>query len=154
MVTDIAVDRIGEVHHCRSAGQGHDLALGGEHIDRIREQVDLDVVPELGGVARLVLDVQQRLQPLGAQAVTGGVFRVVDLVQPVRSDARFGHDVHGLRTHLEFDVHAGRADQGGMQRLVAIELGDRDMVFELARHGLVELVQQPQRGIAIYNSRH
>jgi hypothetical protein len=67
VVADVAVDGVREVDHRGAARQRHDLALGREHVDGIGEQVDLDVVPELGGVARLVLDVQQRLQPLGAQ---------------------------------------------------------------------------------------
>ena len=75
-VADVAVDGVGEVDHRRAARQRHDLALGREHVDRVGEQVDLDVVPELGGVARLVLDVQQRLQPLGAQALGAVAARV------------------------------------------------------------------------------
>ena len=59
MVTDVAVDRVREVDDRGASGQGHDLALGREHVDRVGKQVDLDVVPELGGVVGFVLDVQQ-----------------------------------------------------------------------------------------------
>ncbi len=41
-----------------------------------------------------------------------------------------------------------------MQGLVAIELGNGDVVLELAGHGLVELVQDAQRGVAVALVRH
>jgi hypothetical protein len=62
--------------------------------------------------------------------------------------------VHGLGAHLEFDVHARRADQRGVQRLVAVDLGDRDVVLEAARHRLVHLVQHAQRRVAVGHRGH
>ena len=41
-----------------------------------------------------------------------------------------------------------------MQRLVAIHFGNRDMVLELAWHGLVHLVQDAERGIARRDAPH
>ncbi len=41
-----------------------------------------------------------------------------------------------------------------MQRLVTIQFGDRDMVFELARQGFVELVQNTQRGVTVDHLWH
>ena len=38
--------------------------------------------------------------------------------------------------------------------MVAIELGDRNMVFEFTGQRLVELVQQPQRGVAVGDRRY
>jgi hypothetical protein len=76
------------------------------------------------------------------------------LVQPVRGHAGLGHHVHGLGAQLELDVHARRAHQRGVQRLVAVELGDRDVVLELARHRLVHLVQDAQAGVAGDHVRH
>ena len=47
-----------------------------------------------------------------------------------------------------------RADQRGVQGLVAIELGNGNMVFELARHGLVHLMQHAHAGVAISHGGH
>ncbi|MNS61587.1 hypothetical protein D3C72_946190 [compost metagenome] len=154
MVADVAVDGVREVDHRGATWQRHDLALGREDVDGVGEQVDLDVVPELGGVACLVLDVEQRLQPLGAQPVVARGVGLGGLVEPVRRHARFGHDVHGLGAQLELHAHAGRAHQRGVQRLVAVELGDRDVVLELARQRLVHLVQDAQAGVAGDHVRH
>ena len=41
-----------------------------------------------------------------------------------------------------------------MQRLVAIDLGNRDVVLELARHRLVQLVQHAQRCVAVGDRGH
>ena len=69
VVADVGVDRVGEVDRRRAARQGEDLRLRREDVDRVGVEVDLDVLEELAGVARLVLDVDQRLQPEGAEAL-------------------------------------------------------------------------------------
>ena len=72
----------------------------------------------------------------------------------MRGHTRFGHQVHGLGAHLELNVHTGRPHQGGVQRLVAVDLGNGDVVFELAGQGFVDLVQQAQSGVAIDDRGH
>ncbi len=84
---DVGVDRIGEVDHGRAARHRHDAALGREDVDRLREQVDLDMVPELGGVVRLLLDIEQRLQPLRAEVLCRRAVGCAGLVEPVRRHA-------------------------------------------------------------------
>ena len=154
-VTHIAVNGVSKIHDRGAPGQGHDLALGRQHVNGVWKQIDLDVVPELGRIARLVLNVKQRLEPLGAQAIAiGGVGRVVDLVQPMRRHTGFRHDVHGLGAHLKLHIHARGADQGGVQRLVAIDFADGNVVFELAGNRFVELMQKAQRCVAVNHAGH
>ena len=148
------MDGVSKVHHGGAARQRHDLALGGEYIHRVGKEIDLDVFPELGGVAGLVLDIEQRLQPLGAQAVVGLAFAGVDFVKPMRCHPRLGDQVHSLGAHLKLDVDARWTDQRGVQGLVAVDLGNGDVVLEPARHRFVELVQQPQGGVAVGGLRH
>ena len=110
------------------------------------------MLEELVGVARLVLDVDQRLQPHRAQplrflALARAV--VVLLVEPVRGDAFLGHGVHGLGADLELHGGAERADERGVQRLVAVRFRDRDVVLEAAGHRLVELMQHAHRHVAL-----
>ena len=57
--------------------------------------------------------------------------------------------MHGVGAHLKFDVDARGSHQGGVQRLVAVQLGNRDMVLEAPGHRLVQLMQHTQRGVAI-----
>ena len=65
-----------------------------------------------------------------------------------------GHRVHGLGAHLELHRRAQRADQRGVQRLVAVGLGDGDEVLEAPRHRLVQLVQHAQREVTLGLRRH
>ena len=154
-IADVRMHGIRKVDYRRAAWQRHDLALGREHVDGIREQVDSDMVPELRRVARFVLDVEQRLQPLGAHAFDGGCARAAHfLVEPVRGNARLGHYVHFFGPDLELDVHAGRADQRRVQGLIAVGLGDRNMVLELAGNRFVHLVQHTERRIAVGGGRY
>ena len=70
------------------------------------------------------------------------------LVNPVRRYTFLRHMVHFLGTDLHLDRRAVRTDQCRMQRLIAIHLGDSDVVLELARNGLVERVQCPHCQVA------
>ncbi len=63
-------------------------------------------------------------------------------------DANFGHDVHFLGADLRLDRHAVGAEQHRMQRLVAIGLGNGDVVLEPAHDRLVQAVHHPQRPVA------
>ena len=69
------------------------------------------------------------------------------LVQPVRGNAVFGDVMHALRADLNFYRGTVRADQRGMQRLIAIFLGDGNIVLELSRHRFVQAVQCTKRQI-------
>ena len=145
-VANAAVDGVGEINHRGALRQGDDFAVGGEDVNGVRGEVHLHVVPELGGIARFVLDVEQRLQPVRAGFARVGLGAAA--VEPVGGHAAFGNLVHLLGAYLEFDADVGRADQRGVQGLVAVGFGVGDEVVELTRHGLVELVQVAQRGVA------
>ncbi len=55
--------------------------------------------------------------------------------------------MHGLGAHLEFNIGPERPHQGRVQRLVAIDFRDRDVVLELAGQRFVQLVQYAHRGV-------
>ena len=132
-VADVGMDAVGEVDRRRGARQRDDLALRREHVDLVGEQIDLDVLEELARVAGVALDLQQRLQPLVGARLQLRKVGIVVLVEPVGGDAGLGNMVHLARADLKLDRRAVRADQGRVQRLVAVDLRDRDVVLELAR---------------------
>ena len=147
-MADIGVHGKGKVHRGGAARQRHDLALGREHIDFVGKQVDLDVFQKFGRVAMVGLDVEQRLQPaMGARlhVVERGIRR---FVHPVRGHAGFGQPVHVGGADLHFDRGAVGAEQDRVQRLVAVGLGNGDVILELAGNRLVQAMQRTQRQIA------
>ena len=128
-VADIGVHRVGEVDRGGTLGQFHDAALGREDVDLVREQVDLDALDEFQRVAARCCSSSTPLTHCRAGVGALGHFILVGFVQPVRGDAVVGHLFHfacgsGSRWHA---VHA---EQGGVQRLVTVGLGDRDVVLE------------------------
>ncbi|RMN46324.1 hypothetical protein ALQ59_05621 [Pseudomonas syringae pv. apii] len=147
-VADIGMHCIGKIH-CRGAfGQLHDPALGRENVDLVREQVDLDALDELQGVARALLHFQHALDPLPGAGVSAlGLLVITGFVQPVRSDAVIGHLFHFACANLDFDRYAVHAEQRGMQRLVAVGLGDRDVILESAGQRLVQIMYSAQHAI-------
>ena len=147
-VADVGVHRVGEIHRGRAARQRQDPALGREDVDLVGEEVDLHVLEEFLRVARLVLDLEQRLQPAVGLLLQLGELVGVVLVEPVRGDARLGQAVHLLGADLHLDRDAVGADQVGVDRLVAVRLRDGDVVLELARDRLVERVQRAEREVA------
>ena len=72
----------------------------------------------------------------------------------MRGHTRFGHQVHAVGAELELHIQARRPDQGGVQRLVAVDFGNGNVVFELARHRLEQLVQQTQSGVTGHGVFH
>ena len=76
------------------------------------------------------------------------------LVQPVRCHAGFRNHMHLVRAHLEFDVDARWPHQRGVQRLVAVEFGNGDVILELAWDRLVHLVQNAECRITVRDGGH
>ena len=69
------------------------------------------------------------------------------LVLPVRRDAELGVAVHLARADLHLHALAVGADHGGVQRLVAVGLGQRDVVLEAPRHRAPDRVHDAERRV-------
>ncbi len=63
-------------------------------------------------------------------------------------DTGFRHRVHVLGPDLHFDGRAVGPEQNGVQRLIAVGLGQRHVVFELAGDGLIQPVHDTERAVA------
>ena len=147
-VADVGVHRVGEVHRGGAGGQLHDAALRSEDVDLVREEVGLDPFDEFKGAAGALLQLQQALHPaLGADLGRGARAVAILLVGPVGGDALVGHLIHELGADLHLHRHPVRPHQGGVQGLVAIALGNGDVVLEAAGAGLVEAVHLPKHPV-------
>ena len=69
---DLGVDGVGEVDGGRARGEGDDLALGGEDVDLVLLEVELQRLEELERVDGLLLPVDDALQPRHLRRGRGG----------------------------------------------------------------------------------
>ena len=82
-----------------------------------------------------------------SQSMSDGV--AVALVRPVRGDAPLGPLVHLAGADLHLDRPALRPDHRGVQALVEVELGHRDVVLEATHHRPPTTVDAAERGVAV-----
>ncbi len=142
-VPDLGVHGVGEVDRGRPDRQRDHPTLRGEHEDLVLLEVGLQVLHELRRVGDLGLPVDDAVQPVD---VAG---RRVVLVGEVGGDAPLGPLVHLARADLDLDRLAGRTDDRGVQALVEVELGHRDVVLEPTDDGSPPTVDAAERGVAI-----
>jgi hypothetical protein len=133
-VADLGVDGVGEVDGAGVLGQDDDLALGGEGVDLLRVQVDLEGRHELVGVGHLALPFHHLADPGEAGFVLGGDV-VAGLVLPVGGDAFFGDSMHLFGADLDFELVAAGGDEGGVEALVAVGPGHGDEVLDATGDG-------------------
>ena len=115
LVAQVGVHAVGEVDDGGAPRQAPDLALGREDVDGVGVEIDLDVIDEFQRVAGLLLDVEQRLEPVQRLDLLVAGVVALGLVEPVGGDAGFRDAVHLGRADLELDAAAMRADHGGVQ---------------------------------------
>ncbi|MNX50122.1 hypothetical protein D3C86_807400 [compost metagenome] len=148
-VADIGVHRVGKVDRRGAFRQLHDPAFWREHVDLVREQVDLHAFDEFQRVAGALLHFQHALDPLAGAGVSA--FRLLvtaGFVQPMGGDAVVGHLFHFTGADLDLDRNTVHAEQRGVQRLIAVGLGDRDVILEAPRQRFVQIMHSTQHAVA------
>ena len=65
----------------------------------------------------------------------------------MRGDAGLGDAMHVLGADLHFDRHAVRAEQRRVQRLIAVDARNRDVVLEAPRHRPIQPVHDAEHAI-------
>ena len=95
------------------------------------------------------LHLEQVTHPFPDPELGGVRARLADLVHPVRRDACFRDLVHLLGADLHLDGGSERTEERRVQGLVAVRLGDCDVVLEPLRHRFVQTVHGAQHAIAV-----
>ena len=146
--TKVGVDAEGEVNGGGVDGHVEDVALGGEDEDLLAEEVHADGTEEVAGgdgVGRPVEKLPAKVfESFGLGDLFGAFF-----IRPVRGDAELGDFVHVAGADLDFDGVAARANDFGMEALVAIRLGSSDVVAEEALHGQEERMGVAESAVAV-----
>ena len=147
------MQRVSEVDRRRARRKVDDLALRREHVRRV---VQARLARALGPrrARDLVAPREQLAQPgdLLLERSLGPCGLAGLLVVPVRGDAEFGLPVHLLGADLHFQGLPGRPEHRGMQRLVEVPLRPRDVVVELPRDRLPQVVHHAQRAVAVLDA--
>ena len=149
-VTHTGVDGIGKIDGGRACGQRYDLALRREHEDLIVEHIDLEGVYIIFRIG-VLLAFQKPADPLKVLLVarTG-----ILLILPVRRDTILCRLVHLPGADLHLKGNTLGADHRGVQALVHIGLGGRNVVLESAGHQIEQVVDMSQHVVAIGDGIH
>ena len=142
------MNTISEIYGRRTLTQTHHIAIGSKYKHLLIKQIFLDRAQEVVAVGAAVIllpinQLPQPVEPLGIGA--GGGRRSALLVFPMGRNAVFGHLVHVGGADLHFDRPVP-ADHRRMQGLVAIGLGQADVILEAPRdrpEGVVHHRQSP-----------
>ena len=148
MLADLGVDAVGEVDNGRALRKVEHVALGRKDEDLFGEEVILDGGEEFLRVLEVLLPFDEPAQPgeaLGLAQFAGAAL----LVAPVRGDSLFGDLVHLGGADLHFHPLPLRTNHRGMQRLVHVDLGQRDVILEAAGNRLPTGVDHAQRLVAL-----
>src|SRR5512139_2245634 len=147
-MTQIGVHGISEVHRRGTAVERHHPSLRSQHVDLVLEQLGPELFGEFAAVGDVVLPLQDAPEP-GDLFLVLRVLPASFLVAPVRGYAELRVAVHveGADLHLERAVLG--ADHRGVQRTVVVALRLRDVVVELARDRLPQVVHQAQYRVAV-----
>src|SRR5215204_6189897 len=148
LVADVSVYRVGKVDRRRPTRQRAHLALGREDVDLLGIEIDLQVLQELGGIAYLLLHLEELTHPLEI-AFVAVVADAAFLVLPVRRDAFFGATMHFVGANLYFEWKAVFADDGRVQRLVAVGPRHRNEVLDAARYRRPRLMNDAKRRVTV-----
>ena len=119
-----------------------------EHEDLVLEDVELDALDELRRVADVALPVHELAQPGELRVVLAVGLRAF-LVAPVGGDADLADLVHRVGPDLDLERLAVEGDHRGVEGLVEVVLGDRDVVVELARDRPPQRVDDAERRVAV-----
>ena len=98
-----------------------------------REQIFFEAVQKFLRVLQVFLPLQQLAQP-GETAQIADVKIFAFLVAPVGRDSFLGDAMHLMAANLDLDALAVGADHAGVQRLIHVRLGERDIILKTAGH--------------------
>ncbi len=129
MQPDLGVHGEGKVDRRGALGQPDHVAVRSEDEDLLGIEIKLQELEKLVRCLCVELQLQDLTEPaeLVVQIVPLGLPFLVD---PVRGDAVFGGAVHLSRANLDLEQLLARAENGGVQGLVAVGFGLRDVILD------------------------
>src|SRR5438552_3302124 len=147
------------VHHEREIdrrctfGQALDVPLGRKDEDLVLVEIDLQELEEFLRAMRVLLQLDQLPEPRQVMIeLVGGL--AVFLVEPMRGDTIFRRAMHIARADLDFVQLPTRTKDGGVERLVAVRLGARDVVLDALLERRPGVVDDAEHVVAVGDRVH
>ena len=146
-MADVGVDDVGEIEHRGPFRQVDHLALRGQQVDPVLDDIGAEC-GEQGRVVLLLVAPFEQLAHPGDLALEARVGAAAFLVAPVRGKAEFGIGVHVVGADLHLEGAALGADHGGVQGLVIVSLRAGDVVVEFAGDERPQRMHDAERRVA------
>ncbi|MBA7690946.1 hypothetical protein ES703_99482 [subsurface metagenome] len=147
------MDLKGHIHRRSSNRQLDEIALGRENKYLVVEQVNPEEFQKLLRSGLFILHYFHQLpQPADLAVHRSDVPVVVFLIAPVGRHPDLGGLIHLLGPYLNLHHFPGGAYHGGMDGLIAVQLGGGDEILETLLNGSIELVNNPQSGVAFIHA--
>src|SRR5437867_3587574 len=148
MLTHLSVHQEGEIDRRRALGQALHVTARREHEDLVLIEVDLQELEKLLRTVRILLELDELAEPRQMVIELVGTLAVL-LVQPVRGDTVLRRAVHVARADLDLVQLSGRPEHRGVQGLITVRLGARDVVLDPLLQRRPRVVDDPQHVVAV-----
>ena len=147
------MDMIRKINDRRADRQTDRIALRRHNNDILRRNIILDRCNKLLRIVARLLCFQHLTNPRNARIHDRIAFDPL-LVFPVRCDTVFRICMHFPCTNLHFKRNALLAEHGGMQRLIAVRLGIRNIILKAVRNRTEHIMNQTEHAVALVDRRH
>ena len=148
VLPDLGVHVEGEVDRGSPLGEPLHVALRREDEDLVLVEVDLEELEKLFRVMGLLLELEQLPEPAEVLVQLVGTL-LGGLVEPVGRDAVLRGPVHLLGPDLDLVELAVGSEDRGVERLVPVRLGARDVVLEALLEGQPLVMDHAQGVVAV-----
>ena len=151
------MNSIGKVNHSGTLWQPDHIPARRKYKNLLRCNIGFNGFYNVLYIIGVLLRFQQLPDP--RQALIQRILTLhADLVFPVRRNTVFRSVMHIPGTDLHFKRHAFFIQHSGMQRLIHVLLGSRDIVLKAIRDRPQHIMDDPQNVVAlrysIYNNAH
>ena len=145
----LGVNRKGKIDGRRAFGKPLHVTFRREDEDLVLVEVDLEKLEKFFGGMCSLLQLDELPEP--REALVQLVWLFSFLIYPMRRDAELGGAVHLPRANLNFVQLTARTEDRGVQRLVAVRFGRRDVILDALLQRCPLMVDHAEHVVAILN---
>ncbi len=132
-MSNFGMNTIGKIHGRRPLDQLFDLPFGGKDIDNIGKKIHLERIHKLSIISQLMLPFHQLAEP-GENLIVFRINFTFLFIFPMGGNTFLSNLMHFLGSNLKlYPLSHGTTDRR-MEGLIAVGLGDPDIVFKPTRH--------------------